>query len=133
MAQCCQPVLGDEIQGFITQGRGISVHRKDCEQLANLLQQQPEREVEVQWGEQSRGVFKATVLITAYDRQGLLRDVSTIIANERLFIMGLESHSDKNKPTTTILIHVEITDNESLNRLLQKLLQLDDVIEAVRK
>lgn len=133
MAQCCQPVLGDEILGFITQGRGISVHRKDCEQLANSLQQQPEREVEVQWGEQSRGMFKATVLITAYDRQGLLRDISTIIANERLFIMGLESHSDKNKPTTTILIHVEITDNDSLNRLLQKLLQLDDVIEAVRK
>ncbi|GHE86229.1 GTP diphosphokinase [Thalassotalea profundi] len=133
MAQCCQPVQGDEILGFITQGRGISVHRKDCEQLANSLQQHPEREVEVQWGEQSRGVYKATVLITAYDRQGLLRDVSTIIANERLFIMGLESHADRNKPTSTILIHIEISDNDSLNRLLSKLLQLDDVIEAVRK
>ena len=133
MAQCCQPVQGDEILGFITQGRGISVHRKDCEQLANSLQQHPEREVEVQWGEQSRGAYKATVLITAYDRQGLLRDVSTIIANERLFIMGLESHADRNKPTSTILIHIEISDNDSLNRLLSKLLQLDDVIEAVRK
>ncbi|XQW84296.1 GTP diphosphokinase [Thalassotalea piscium] len=133
MAKCCQPVLGDEILGFITQGRGISVHRKDCEQLANSLQQQPEREVEVQWGEQSSGMFKATVLITAYDRQGLLRDISTIIANERLLIVGLESHSDKNKPTSTILIHIEIADNESLQRLLSKLLQLDDIIEAVRK
>ncbi|GAA5142384.1 GTP diphosphokinase [Thalassotalea piscium] len=133
MAQCCQPVSGDEILGFITQGRGISVHRKDCEQLANSLLQQPEREVEVQWGEQSRGMYKATILITAYDRQGLLRDISTIIANERLLIVGLESHSDKHQATTNILIYVEITDNDSLNRLLNKLLQLDDVVDAVRK
>ena len=133
MAQCCQPVSGDEISGFITQGRGISVHRKDCDQLANLLLQHPEREVEVQWGEQSSGVFKATVLITAYDRQGLMRDISTIIANERLLIVGLESHSDRNKPVTTMIIHIEIADNESLSRLLNKFLQLDDVVEAVRK
>ena len=72
MAQCCQPVPGDSILGFITQGRGISVHRQDCEQLGHLLSQQPEREIEVQWGEQSQQKYQLSILIIANDRQGLI-------------------------------------------------------------
>ncbi|WP_448566903.1 GTP diphosphokinase [Thalassotalea ganghwensis] len=133
MAKCCMPVHGDEITGFITQGRGISIHRQDCEQLAHLLSTQPERQVDVQWGEQSKGAYKVTIMITAYDRQGLIRDISTIIANERLMIIGLESHFDQAKETTTMSIQLEIESNDSLTRLLNKFLQLDDVIEAIRK
>lgn len=132
MAKCCQPVPGDEILGFITQGRGISVHRADCEQLSNSLKAQPEREVEVQWGVNSKQNYQVSIQILANDRQGLLRDVSTIIANDRLSILGLSSHQDAQKQLTKMQVELEITDQEMLQRLLNKLLQLDDVIEAKR-
>ncbi|NMP29956.1 GTP diphosphokinase [Thalassotalea sp. M1531] len=132
MAKCCQPVPGDDITGFITQGRGISVHRSDCEQLANSLEQQPEREIEVQWGHQQQKSYQATLQITASDRHGLLRDISTIIANERVLIAGMASHSDSLKQTTRMSFTIEIANSEMLNRILAKLRQLDDVIDVKR-
>ena len=132
MAKCCHPVPGDEIMGFITQGRGISVHRDDCEQLANSLNQQPEREVEVQWGEDTSKHYQVTVKLVGVDRQGLVRDISTIIANERVSIMGMESRSDHVKQTVMMSLTIEIANNEMLTRLISKLLQLDDIIEAKR-
>ncbi|MFT5816084.1 MAG: GTP pyrophosphokinase [Psychroserpens sp.] len=132
MAKCCHPVPGDEISGFITQGRGISVHRVDCEQLANALNQQPEREVEVQWGIDSKKSYQVSINIIAGDRQGLLRDISTIIANERVSIIGIESNTDNAKQSMSMTIKVEVANSEALMRLLTKLNQLDDVTEAKR-
>lgn len=132
MAKCCQPVPGDEILGFITQGRGISVHRKDCEQLHNILNQTPEREVEVQWGDSVQQTYQATLQVTASDRQGLLRDISTIIANERVLIIGISSHANPLKRTTRMSLTIEISNSEMLNRIIVKLDQLDDVIEVKR-
>jgi len=132
MAKCCQPVPGDDITGFITQGRGISVHRRDCEQLANSLNQQPERGVEVQWGVQDKQSYQVGVQITAMDRHGLLRDISTIIANERVSIIGMESHTDKTNQSMRMMVQMEIGNSEMLTRILAKLSQLDDVIDAKR-
>lgn len=132
MAKCCHPVPGDAIAGFITQGRGISIHRSDCEQLENSLNQQPEREVEVQWGEQSQQSYQVTVKVVASDRQGLVRDISTIVSNERVSIVGMETRSDPIKQTVAMLLSIEIANNEILARLIGKLLQLDDVIEVKR-
>jgi GTP pyrophosphokinase len=132
MAKCCHPVPGDEISGFITQGRGISVHRVDCEQLANSLNQQPEREVEVQWGMGNKKSYQVSINIIGGDRQGLLRDISTIISNERVSIIGIESNTDNAKQSMSMTIKVEITNNEALTRLLAKLNQLDDVVEVKR-
>ncbi|WP_448548788.1 GTP diphosphokinase [Thalassotalea fusca] len=133
MAKCCSPVHGDDISGFITQGRGISIHRSDCEQFSHLLVQQPEREVEVQWGEANKQVYQVTLHILAYDRQGLMRDISTIIANERLSIIGLESQFDRAKQVTNMSISLEISNQEELTRLINKFMQLDDVIDVKRK
>ena len=132
MAKCCQPVPGDEIEGFITQGRGISVHRKDCEQLANSLQQNPERGVEVQWGDDVKSTYQVTIAIISGDRSGLLRDVSTLIANERISILGMQSQTDKNKQHSRMSITMEISNAEMLTRLTNKILQLDDVSEVIR-
>ncbi len=132
MAKCCHPVPGDDISGFITQGRGISVHRNDCDQLANALNQQPEREVEVQWGEQEQQSYLVTVKVISSDRQGLVRDISTIVSNERVSIVGMESRSDHIKQTVAMLLNIEIANNEILGRLIGKLLQLDDVLEVKR-
>ncbi|WP_085298995.1 GTP diphosphokinase [Cognaticolwellia mytili] len=132
MAKCCQPVPGDEISGFITQGRGISVHRLDCEQLANALNQQPEREVDVQWGIENNQSYQVSINIIGSDRQGLLRDISTIISNERVSIIGLESNTDHAKQSMSMGIKIEISNNEALTRLMTKLNQLDDVIDVKR-
>lgn len=132
MAKCCSPVPGDMISGFITQGRGISVHRQDCEQLASALLQQPERLVEVQWGLDDKQTYQASTLIIASDRQGLFRDISTIIANEKVSIIGIDSHSDHTKQTMSMNIKMEVTSSELLTRVLDKLRQLDDVIEVKR-
>jgi len=132
MARCCSPVPGDIISGFITQGRGISVHRQDCEQLANALLQQPERFVEVQWGLDDKQSYQASTQIIASDRQGLFRDISTIIANEKVSIIGIESHTDSTKQTMIMNIKMEVTSSELLTRVLEKIRQLDDVVEVKR-
>jgi GTP pyrophosphokinase len=132
MAKCCHAVPGDGIGGFITQGRGISVHRDDCEQLANAIKQQPERFVEVQWGAKNNQYYQASVKIIGNDRQGLLRDVSTLIANERVGIVGMEVNTNNSQQTMTMNITMELANNDTLTKLLTKFLQLDDVIDAKR-
>jgi len=132
LAKCCQPVSGDEIDGFITQGRGISVHRKDCDQLANALSQQPERQVEVQWGAEDKQGYVVSIQIVSNDRQGLLRDVSTLIANDKLSIYGIESHSDTKRQTMYMTIKLEINNRERLAKVMAKIRQLDDVAEVKR-
>ena len=135
IAKCCCPVPGDEIMGFITQGRGISVHRLDCEQLSNALIQQPEREVEVQWGlknDNNQQFYQVKVQVIAMDRQGLLRDVSTIISNERVSIVGVESYSDSSKQTMVMSITMETPNSDTLSKVIGKLLQLEDVGEVRR-
>ena len=132
MAKCCSPVPGDAISGFITQGRGISVHRQDCEQLANALTQQSERLVEVQWGLDDQQSYQVSAQIIASDRQGLFRDISTIIANEKVSIIGIDSHSDSAKQTMSMVINMEVTSIALLTRVIEKIRQLDDVIEVKR-
>ena len=132
MAKCCQPVPGDEISGFITQGRGISVHRIDCEQLGSALILQPERLVEVQWGSEDKQSYQASVKIVGSDRQGLLRDISTIIANEKVSIVGMESNTDKAKQRMIMNIKMEVSSSTLLSRVLDKLQQLDDVSQVKR-
>ncbi len=132
IAKCCHPVPGDDIAGFITQGRGISVHRIDCEQLSLALTQQPEREVEVQWGEKNQQSYQVSIQVVANDRQGLLRDISTIIANEKVSIIGVESQSNPNKQSMLMSIKVEIMHNSVLSKLIDKLLQLEDIEQVKR-
>ena len=135
IAKCCHPVPGDDILGFITQGRGISVHRQDCDQLAQALRQQPEREVEVQWGEnnpKNKKHYQVQVQVIANDRQGLFRDISTIIANERVSIIGIDSHTETSSQSMIMMIKMEISHSELLTVLINKLLQLEDVAEVKR-
>jgi GTP pyrophosphokinase len=132
MAKCCSAVPGDEIAGFITQGRGISVHQQGCDQLQASLNSQPERLVEVQWGLNQKQSYQASVQLIANDRQGLFRDISTIIANERISIVGIDSHTDNAKQTVVMNIKLEVNNSELLMRVLDKLRQLNDIAEVNR-
>ncbi len=132
MAGCCQPLPGDAIIGYITQGRGIAVHRDDCEQFKNLQEQHPERVVEAAWGDQYASGYEASIRIVAHDRNGLLRDITSILANEKANVLRMSSNSDVSRQTATIYMTLELYNLDSLNKLLTKVSQIDDVIEAKR-
>ncbi len=132
IARCCQPIPSDEIIGFITQGRGISIHRADCEQLAELQSHAPERIVDAVWGESYSSGYSLVVRVTANDRSGLLRDITTILANEKVNVLGVASCSDTKKMLATIDMDIEIYNLQVLGRVLAKLNQLPDVIDARR-
>ncbi len=133
IAKCCQPIPGDEILGFITQGRGISIHRCDCEQLKKLAEQSPERLVDATWGENSDGGYTVTIRVTGQDYPGLLRDVTTIIANEKMNVLGVRSHVDRSIDVSIIDIDLLVLSIPVLTRTLTKLNELPKVISAKRR
>jgi len=132
IARCCQPIPGDEIVGFITQGRGISIHRADCDQLEDLKSHAPERIVDAVWGESYSSGYSLVLRVIANDRSGLLRDITTILANEKVNVLGVASRSDIKKQLATIDMDIEIYNPQVLSRVIAKLNQLPDVIEAKR-
>ncbi|MDX5628852.1 MULTISPECIES: GTP diphosphokinase [unclassified Brenneria] len=133
IARCCQPIPGDDITGFITRGRGISIHRSDCEQLEELRSHAPERIVDAVWGESYSSGYSLVVRVTANDRSGLLRDITTILANEKVNVLGVSSRSDTRQQLATIDMDIEIYNLQVLGRVLAKLNQLPDVIDARRQ
>ncbi|OCG01449.1 GTP diphosphokinase [Gilliamella sp. wkB112] len=132
IANCCRPIPGDPIIGFITQGRGISIHRSDCEQLQELKNHAPERIIKAIWSSKRQASYTMITRVVANDRSGLLRDITTILANEKVNVLGLSSRSDTKQQLATIDMDMEIFDQDSLNRVLNKIKQLPDVIEAKR-
>lgn len=132
IANCCQPVPGDEIFGYITKGRGISVHRADCEQVKELLRVHPERSVDVVWGENYSGGYKIRIRVTANDRGGLLRDLTTVLAAEKSHVLAMSSSSDVKTQTAAIELELELYNLDGLSRILQKIAQVESVIEARR-
>lgn len=133
MAKCCQPIPGDEIDGFISQGRGIAVHRSDCDQLKELLFRHPERNVEVNWGNSSSSGYSLELMISANDRTGLVRDISSIIANDKVNMLGINTNTDEISEIAHIGLTVEVADQEVLARLLSKLSNVEGVFDVKRR
>ena len=95
LARCCRPAPPDEIGGYVTRGRGVSIHRAACSNLQALIRRQPERVVEVAWGHQADAVYPVELLVIAQDRQGLLRDISEIFVREKLNVIGVSTQSQR--------------------------------------
>ena len=132
LARCCQPIPGDEIQGFVTQGRGISVHRSDCEQLEELRHVAPERIIDTVWGGGFVGNYNITVRVTAAERNGLLKELTNTLANEKVKVSGMKSRIDFRKQMSIMDFDLELTDLEVLGRVLKRIEQVRDVVEAKR-
>ncbi|MBV2130640.1 GTP diphosphokinase [Arsukibacterium indicum] len=132
MAGCCQPLPGDAIIGYITQGRGIAIHRDDCDQFKTLQDTHPERVVDATWGDKYASGYEVDIRIVAHDRNGLLRDITSILANEKANVTKMSSSSDIKEQTAVINMTMELYNLDSLNKLLSKVSQIDDVIEAKR-
>lgn len=133
MARCCQPLPGDQIVGYVTQGRGISIHRADCEQLAELANAHPERVVETSWGNQDHhAAYHVMIRVLASDRNGLLRDITTVLANEKISVTGVSSRSDNKRQTATMDLEIQLNNVEMLGKILTRLAALEDVIDVKR-
>ena len=130
LATCCRPVNGDSIIGFVTRGRGVTVHRTDCPNIVNASE--PERLVPVTWGDHGEETFPVTVQIKAWDRVGLLKDVSTVLADERVNIVSVltTTHDDR---TVTFYATVEVEGIGQLSTILQKLESVREVYEVRRE
>ena len=133
MARCCQPVPGDDVIGYITLGRGVSIHRQDCSNIIHATEKQRRRFLEVHWGSATRDHYVVDVLIKAFDRQGLLRDITALLSHEKAHVFALQTLSNKQENTTQIKLTVEIDGLNGLSRLLTKLSQVPNVQEARRQ
>ena len=132
VARCCQPVPGEKIVGYITQGRGISIHRKNCEQLADLEEVHPERIINANWGDSQSSGYTLTLRLIADDRNGLLKDITTVLSNEKVHLVGVNSQTNAKTLTATVDLSIEVNNNKEISGLLNKLKQLKNVSDAHR-
>ncbi|MGB4342609.1 MAG: GTP diphosphokinase [Moraxellaceae bacterium] len=132
IANCCKPIPGEPIVGYITQGRGVSVHSRGCPEFMHLQETEPARVVDVQWNQSETDVYSVDIHIRAWDRTGLLRDITGVLANEHVNVTGLQTHSNKSDGTASMQVTVEIGSLNALGRLLAKIEQQPNVIEARR-
>ncbi len=131
LARCCRPVPPDEIIGFVTRGKGVSIHRANCVNARALSKRAPERLIDVTWGGQADAAYPADVFVLALDRHGLLRDVSEVFAREKINVIGVNTQTQRGE--AQMRFTVEVPDVAALRRALSQLGDVPGVISARRR
>ena len=134
LARCCKPAPPDAISGFVTRGKGVSIHRRDCASFRQIATRDPERVIEVEWGTPKAGepaVYQVDVAIEASDRHGLLRDISEVFAKEKMNVVGVQTQSVKG--TARMTFTVEIVDSQRLAKVLTLVREVQGVTSARRR
>jgi len=132
VARCCRPVPPEDISGYITIGRGVSIHRQDCGNFLSLKKRHAERVIEVDWGGASDAIYPAELMLHAFDRQGLLRDISTILADEKVSVDSVQTDTNKRTMQAEMRLSIAVPDLPTLSRVIDRLEQLPNVT-AVRR
>lgn len=133
IARCCRPLPPEPIAGYITVGRGVSVHRRDCPNLLRLSDRNPGRVVQVHWGrEAERDRYTVTIRVEAYDRQGLLRDISILLAEQRINVLNADTHTARETGAAVMDFTIQVTDTGQLSRVLNLIGRLSNVLDAYR-
>ncbi|MFC5582341.1 RelA/SpoT family protein [Rhodanobacter terrae] len=132
LARCCQPLPGDPVRGFITKGRGVSVHRTDCGSLARLARRDPDRVIEVSWGSAASQAYEVDIELRGYDRKGLQKDVTSVISNAGTHIIVSASRLLAHTGEVEMRFTLRVRDFEQLSTLLGKLQALPNVIDVRR-
>jgi GTP pyrophosphokinase len=132
-SKCCSPVPGDEIIGFVTRGRGISIHRTDCINILNLPEIDRNRLIDAEWQQEEAtgGKYLAEISIYANNRNGLLADISRALTEKEIDILALNTRVSK-QGTATILVSFEIGSREELQRITDKIRTIESVIDIER-
>ncbi len=132
-ARCCRPVPPEHIAGYITQGRGVSIHRQDCGNFLRLNSRNPERVIEVDWGNSEHASYPAELKLYAYDRQGLLRDISSVLADEKISVLAMQTKSDKKRMQAIMELSIEVPGLPALSRIISRLEQVPNVTSVRRR
>ncbi|MGJ8524569.1 GTP pyrophosphokinase [Halomonadaceae bacterium LMG 33818] len=132
MANCCHPVPGDAIAGFITHGRGVTVHRQDCPNLLQLRLDEPSRIVEVEWGEGQSQSYLVDMEVLAWDRTGLLRDVVSVLSNEKANLMSVNTLTNPEDHMARLKMSLEVSGLEALEKIFNQIQQLSNVVDVRR-
>ncbi|EOU1502894.1 RelA/SpoT family protein [Clostridium perfringens] len=130
-ARCCNPVPGDDIAGYITKGRGVSVHRKDCSNFKAIVEKQREKVVDVSWGTEKGAAYVAELEVKAEDRMCLLSDVMLVITDSNLSLLSLNAKSGRNG-VANINIQVKIDNIEQLKELMKKIRRIQGILDVYR-
>ena len=132
-ARCCKPVPPEPIVGYITVGRGVSIHSQACANLARLKVKSPARVLAVDWGKTRNGDFPVEIEVQAFDRHGLVRDVSAALADEKISIHGMTTVTDKRDNEAHMRIDISISGLPQLSKVLSRIAQLPNIISARRR
>jgi GTP pyrophosphokinase len=132
LARCCQPLPGDAISGYVTRGRGVSVHRQDCAQLAALRERSPDRILHVEWGRRAERAYDVDIVVRGYDRKWLHKDVSNTIAAANAQVTAVSARVDPRKGIAEMAYALRVADFGQLSGLLAQLAAIPNVIEARR-
>ena len=132
MAKCCKPLPGDDIVGFITQGRGVSIHRSDCPNILHAMNNDDQHLIEVSWGGPEQDVYRVDIQIIAYDRKGLLHDITALLSNEKINVTAVNTNSDSKTHEATMKLSLEIENLSRLSKLLTRINELPNVHQARR-
>ena len=133
LARCCAPLRPQPISGYVTLGRGVTVHRSDCAGLQRMAAHRPDRLLKVEWTAADAQALSVELAVTAYDRRGLLRDLTDVLAMERLSIDAVNSRTDHDTGLAHFALTVAVLDLEQLARLLRRLAAVPNVTEARRR
>jgi GTP pyrophosphokinase len=134
LAQCCRPVPGDDdIIGFITRGRGVTIHRRDCLNVLRFYEECRERLIEVNWDMQGEDTYPVDIEVDAFDRPGLLRDITAIVANEKINISSVNVITRRKEHRAKVYATLDITNIDQLSRVLNLLAQLPNILEVRRR
>ena len=126
------PVPHDDIVGFITKDRGVSVHRKDCNNILHLKEKDQARLIEVEWGDTETQNYPVNILIQANDRHGLLSDITRTLSDDKVNVIAVNTMSNKKEQTAQMAVTIEIRDLQQLRRIMDKISQLGNVLEVSR-
>ncbi|MBT6273738.1 MAG: bifunctional (p)ppGpp synthetase/guanosine-3',5'-bis(diphosphate) 3'-pyrophosphohydrolase [Chromatiales bacterium] len=132
MAQCCAPIPPEPIVGYITRGRGVSIHAQNCSNAVRLSADEPDRMLDLSWGAGEHRQYTVDITLSAYDRRGLLRDVSSVIADLGVDVRGMQSTAHRAEGTVEMLVSIDVTDMAELSRLMGRIEQIRNVYEVIR-
>ena len=128
-AKCCSPVPGDEIVGYITRGRGVTIHKAEC---VNVATGEEERRIPVEWASDGQNTFYATITIIAYDRLNMLSEIATIIGENGVSIRAASIQSDEKTKISTLHLTLDVHSREEMNKVIQALRNKSDILDVYR-
>ena len=132
IARCCQPVPGDPVVGYITRGKGVTIHRDDCRQVLHWQSEKNPRLLQVSWGEKPTTNYSVQIIVQAYDRRDLIRDISNVLSASETKVTDISSKLDEALDEVNIRLSVRVKDYEQLSELLNRLGSVNNVVEARR-